>query len=144
MAQRDWVQKHIDRYRATHGEDGHLWGGPDGSLSVPCLLLTTTGRKSGEPQTTALIYGRDGDDPVVIASTGGRPDHPLWYYNLTAVPEVQVQIKADVFSAVAKTVNGPDRDRLWRMMAEIYPPYDEYEERARPHREIPVVALRRR
>lgn len=144
MAQRDWVQAHIDRYRATAGEDGHIWGGHDGSLAVPCLLLTTTGRKSGKPTTTALIYGTDGGDHVIVASTGGRPDHPLWYYNIMADPKVELQVKADKFGAVAETVTGAERTRLWRMMAKVFPPYDEYQERAKATREIPVVVLKRR
>lgn len=143
MAQWDWVQKHMDRYIATNGEDGHIWSGADGTLSVPCLLLTTTGRKSGDAKMTALIYGMDGDTPVIIASKGGQPAHPLWYLNIEANAEVTVQIKGDVFKARAEVVSGPERSTLWAMMAEIFPRYNDYHESAKATREIPVVALKR-
>ena len=78
-----WQQEHAKRYIATGGKDGHIWEG------VPTLLLTTTGRRSGQTRTTPLIYGRDGDRYVVVASRGGAPAHPAWYENLTAQPEIQ-------------------------------------------------------
>lgn len=79
MAQRDWVIEHMDRYKATGGEEGHIWKGVDGKQSLPCLILTTTGRRSGKQFETALIYGKDGDNYVIVASVGGAPKHPLWY-----------------------------------------------------------------
>lgn len=141
MGQAGWVKDHIDRYRATNGAEGHIWDGLPTEGTVPCLLLTTTGRKSRTPQTTPLIYGRDGENYVVIASQGGRPTHPAWYLNLEADPQVELQVGADVFSAAAHSVVGEDRDRLWRMMAEIYPPYDDYQAKASAAREIPLVVL---
>lgn len=143
MAQADWAKEHVRRYRETNGADGHIWQGFDGKGNFPCLLLTTTGRKSGEARTTPLIYGRDRDNYVVIASQGGRPNHPGWYLNLDADSKVEVQVKADVFTATASTAGDADRDRLWRMMASIYPPYDDYQEKASVTREIPVVVLTR-
>ena len=144
MAQRDWVVEHMKRYKETGGEDGHLWGGRDGKQSLPCLILTTTGRRSGKQYETALIYGMDGDNPVIIASVGGGPKHPLWYENLDANPKVGVQVKADVFSANARTATGAERERLWKMMAEIFPTYDDYKVKAgEANREIPVVVLER-
>ena len=143
MAQADWAREHVERYRATKGADGHIWRGFDGSGNFPCLLLTTTGRKSGEARTTPLIYGRDGENYVVIASQGGRPNHPGWYLNLDADSKVEVQVEADVFTATASTAQAADRDRLWRMMAAIYPPYDDYQKKAEATREIPVVVLSR-
>ena len=143
MAQRDWARDHVRRYRETGGADGHIWTGHDGTGNFPCLLLTTTGRKTGEARTTPLIYGRDGPDYVVIASQGGRPDHPFWYFNLAADPAVEVQVEAERFAATARTAAGEDRDRLWRMMAALYPPYDDYREQAAATREIPVVVLSR-
>ena len=85
------------RYRETDGEDGYLWNG------APTLLLTTTGRKSGEPRTSALIFARDGDDYLVVASMGGAPKHPAWYLNLTADPTAEVQVKATDFPVTART-----------------------------------------
>lgn len=144
MAQRDWVIEHMKRYRETGGEDGHIWKGLDGKQSLPCLILTTTGRRSGEKHDTALIYGVDGENPVIVASMGGAPKHPLWYENLAANPEVEVQVKADVFPAKARTAAGDERARLWTMMAEIFPTYDSYREKAgATGREIPVVVLER-
>jgi deazaflavin-dependent oxidoreductase (nitroreductase family) len=143
MAQANWTKEHVRRYRETGGADGHIWKGHDGTANLPCLLLTTIGRKTGDARTTPLIYGRDGVDHVVIASRGGRPNHPAWYLNLDNNPRVEVQVEADVFAATARTAGVDDRDRLWKMMAEIYPPYDDYQDRAAATREIPVVVLSR-
>jgi deazaflavin-dependent oxidoreductase (nitroreductase family) len=123
------------RYIATGGEDGHIWEG------VPTLLLTTTGRRSGQPRTTPLIYGRAGDRYLVVASRGGAPAHPGWYENLVAQPEVLVQVMADRFKARARTATAPEKPLLWKTMASIWPAYQEYQ--ARTPREIPVVMLER-
>ena len=125
----------MNRYLETNGEDGHIWRG------VPTLLLTTTGRSSGAPRMLPLIYGKDGDDYIIVASKGGYPDHPAWYTNIEASNAVQVQVAADKFSATAELVEGDDRARIWQVMAEIWPPYNEYQ--AKTDREIPVVRLRR-
>ena len=127
-------KEHVERYRETGGQEGHEW-----QPGVYCLLLTTTGRSSGEPYTTPLIYREDGDDYIVVASKGGAPDHPDWYLNLQADPEVEIQVGADVMPATARTVEGVDRDRLWHHMVEVWPDYDEYAEKTDRH--IPVVAL---
>ena len=132
----DWAVDHMNRYLETDGEDGHIWRG------VPTLLLTTTGRSSGLPRMLPLIYGKDGDDHIIVASKGGYPDHPAWYRNIEASNAVQVQVAADKFSASAELVEGDDRARIWQVMAEIWPPYNEYQ--AKTDREIPVVRLRRR
>lgn len=143
MAQRDWVREHIQRYRESNGEEGHIWAGVDGKQSLPCLLLTTTGRRSGETHTTPLIYGRDGDRHVIVASRGGSVGHPLWYRNLAEHPEVELQVGADRFQARARTAEGEERTALWQLMAGIFPTYDDYHEKAKAHREIPVVVLDR-
>ncbi|MBL4720970.1 MAG: nitroreductase family deazaflavin-dependent oxidoreductase [Alphaproteobacteria bacterium] len=143
MARRDWVDDHIRRYRETDGADGHIWGGRDGDQTLPCLLLTTTGHKSGEETTTALIYGKSGDACVVVASTGGAADHPTWYLNLAANPGVSVQVLGDKFSATARTATDEERQSLWAKMAEIFPTYNKYHETAKATREIPVVVLDR-
>lgn len=131
----DWIAEHLTKYLATNGADGHLWRG------VPTLLLTTTGRKSGQPLQLPLIYGKDDDRYVIVASRGGAPDHPGWYKNLVASPRVKVQVLADKFSADARTATGAERTRLWQAMAKIFPPYEEY--KAKTSREIPVVVLER-
>jgi deazaflavin-dependent oxidoreductase (nitroreductase family) len=127
--------EHLRRYVETGGEDGHLWEG------VPTLLLTTTGRRTGQPFTTPLIYGQDGGRYLVVASRGGAPEHPGWYKNLVAHPEVGVQIKADRFRARARTATPDEKPALWKLMASIWPSYDEYQ--TRTEREIPVVILER-
>jgi deazaflavin-dependent oxidoreductase (nitroreductase family) len=127
--------EHVKKYVETNGEVGYLWNG------APILILTTTGRKSGEERSTPLIFGRDGDDYVLVASQGGRPQHPHWYRNLVAQPEVQLQVKDDRFRARARTAEGEERERLWRTMNEIWAPYDSYQEKT--ERVIPVVVLER-
>ena len=143
MAQANWTKEHVARYRDSSGADGHIWTGHDGKGDFPCLLLTTKGRKSGELRTTPLIYGRDGDDYVISASQGGRPNHPAWYLNLDNDATVEIQVEADVFAASARTADAGDRDRLWKMMARVYPPYDDYQAKAAATRQIPVVVLSR-
>lgn len=130
-----WVREHIESYVSTAGRDGHLWNG------APTLLLTTTGRKTGERRRTPLIYGRDGDDYVIVASYGGAPAHPAWYLNLDADPEVEVQVGEEVFRAKARTAGPQERARLWAELAAVWPAYDEYQ--ARTDREIPLVILSR-
>jgi deazaflavin-dependent oxidoreductase (nitroreductase family) len=126
--------EHVRRYQETGGEVGYLWNG------APTLLLTTTGRRSGEPRTTALIFGRDGDDYLVVASKGGAPQHPAWYLNLTAEPEVEIQVRADRMTAVARTAaDGDERARLWSIVTAVWPNYDVYV--TRTDRTIPVVVL---
>jgi deazaflavin-dependent oxidoreductase (nitroreductase family) len=138
-----WIQDHLDRYRSTNGEDGYLWdasaGGGTGMVAT--LLLTTIGRKSGKQLTLPLIFGRSGDDYVVVASKGGARNHPAWYLNLDANPLVQVQVKADKFKAQAHTATGDERELLWQKMVDIYGPYSQYQKNTQ--REIPVVVLRR-
>ena len=130
-----WVAEHTQRYVATDGVEGYLWRG------VPTLLLTTTGRRSGQKRRTALIFGQDGDRYVVVASKGGAPADPLWYQNLLADPEVEVQVKAERFRARARPATPEEKPRLWRQMAAIWPAYDDYQ--AKTPREIPVVVLER-
>jgi proline iminopeptidase len=127
---------HVRRYRETGGEVGHIW--KEGST---VLLLTTTGRKSGEPRTTPLIYAQDGDRYVIIASQGGAPEHPGWYRNLAKDPEVELQVEDEVFPAHARTAEGEERDRLWEKANEVWPHYSEYQQRT--DRVIPVVVLER-
>jgi proline iminopeptidase len=126
---------HVAKYVETDGEIGYLWRG------VPTLILTTSGRTTGEQRSTPLIFGRDGDDVVIVASKGGAPVHPGWYRNLVKHPEVGVQILGDRFRARARTADDEERARLWTVMTAIWPAYDEYE--TRTERKIPVVVLER-
>jgi deazaflavin-dependent oxidoreductase (nitroreductase family) len=125
---------HVAAYRESDGEVGYLWNG------VPTLLLTTTGRKSGEPRTSALIFGRDGDDYLVVASVGGMPAHPAWYLNLQADPHAHVQVRGEHLDVEARTAGPEDKPRLWQAMQDLWPNYDVYQ--SRTEREIPVVVLR--
>jgi len=127
--------EHVEKYVETDGEVGYLWNG------APILILTTTGRNSGQECSTPLIFGEDGDNVVIVASKGGAPEDPGWYRNLAKTPEVGVQIKGDRFRARARTAEGEERVRLWRQMNGIWPHYDSYQEKT--PREIPVVVLER-
>jgi deazaflavin-dependent oxidoreductase (nitroreductase family) len=128
-------QEHVRRYVETDGAEGHDWQG------TTVLILTTTGRRSGDARSTPLIYGKRGDDLVVIASKGGAEEHPAWYLNLSEQPEVTVQVRGDRFKARARTATSEERPDLWEMMNERWPSYDEYQRKTR--RDIPVVVLER-
>jgi deazaflavin-dependent oxidoreductase (nitroreductase family) len=129
-------QEHVDRYRETGGEDGHDWQG------TKTLLLTTTGRRSGEKREHALIYGEHGDDYLVVASKGGAPQHPAWYLNLEADPNVELQVGDERFPATARTATPEEKPELWKIMTAEWPAYDEYQ--TKTDRDIPVVVLSRR
>jgi proline iminopeptidase len=129
-------EEHVRRYRETNGEEGFEWR--EGSH---ILLLTTTGRKSGDKTTTPLIFGMDGDNPVIVASKGGAPEHPGWYRNLVKNPAAEVQIKGETFAVRARDAEGEERERLWRLMNGEWRHYDEYQQKT--DREIPVVVLER-
>jgi deazaflavin-dependent oxidoreductase (nitroreductase family) len=131
----DWITDHITKYVQTNGEDGHIWRG------VPTLLLTTTGRRSGERHLLPLIYGRAGASYLVVASKGGAPTHPAWYQNLVGQPEVDVQVGSEKFKARARTAGAEEKPGLWQTMTSIWPAYDEYQQRT--SRPIPVVILER-
>jgi deazaflavin-dependent oxidoreductase (nitroreductase family) len=128
--------EHVARYEESNGDVGYLWNG------ATCLVLHTTGRKTGQLRKFPLIFTERGDDFVVIASKGGAPEHPGWYRNLVAEPDAAVQVKGDVISVRARISQGAERDELWKLMTVQWPNYDEYARRT--DREIPVVVLERR
>lgn len=128
-----WQRDHVERYLATDGKEGHIWQG------VPTLLLTTIGRRTGRARRTPLIYGRDEDRYLVVASKGGSDDPPLWYTNLSADPRVRIQVGADTFDAQARTATAEEKERLWPVMTKIWPDYDTYQ--TRTSREIPIVII---
>ena len=127
---------HVRSYRETGGELGHDW-----KEGTSILLLTTRGRKSGEKRTTPLIYGKSGDDYVVVASKGGADEPPAWYVNLEADPVVEVQVLDDTFPVRARTATPDEKPELWKQMVGEWSHYDDYQERT--DREIPVVVLER-
>jgi deazaflavin-dependent oxidoreductase (nitroreductase family) len=126
-------QEHVDRYLATGGEEGHDWQG------TQTLILETTGRKSGKQRLTPLIYGRHGNDYLVVASKGGTPENPDWYHNLAANPEVEIQVKGEKMRAHARTATPDEKAELWSIMTKEWPDYDEYQ--TKTDRDIPVVVL---
>lgn len=128
-------QEHVDRYRETDGEVGHDWRG------ATTLILTTTGRSSGEQRSTPLIYRMHGDDPMVVASKGGSDEPPAWFRNLEQDPNVEVQVNGDRFRAHARVATPEERRELWPVMNEQWPDYDAYQQRT--EREIPIVILER-
>ncbi len=128
--------EHVRVYREPAGERGYHWRG------ATILLLTSRGRTSGESRTTPLIHRTDGDRWVVVASKGGAPANPSWFENLMADPQSEIQVLADTIPVQATVAEGEERDRLWSLMAEVWPAYNDYQ--ARTERQIPVVVLSRR
>ena len=129
-----WVAKHIRGYVESDGRKGHRWNGVD------TLLLTTHGRRTGKHRRTALIYGRDGDRYLVVASSGGAKSHPSWYLNLVANPEVTIELGAETFQSHATTVEEPERTRLYDQHAAEMSFFDGYRKRVKT-RQIPVVVF---
>lgn len=137
-----WMIDHANQYISSGGIEGHMYKvTPPGysEMTVPSLLLTTIGRKSGEKFTFPLFYGEEGNSYIIVASKGGAPEHPGWYQNLVAHPEVEVQVGTKKFKARARTTSGAERTRLWAKALKFWPPYADYEKKT--PREIPVVVL---
>ncbi|HWF56633.1 MAG TPA: nitroreductase family deazaflavin-dependent oxidoreductase [Solirubrobacteraceae bacterium] len=126
-------QEHIDKYRATDGEEGHDWQG------TQTLILTTTGRKSGQTRDSALIYGQHGDDYLIVASKGGADQPPAWWLNLEANPAADIQVKGERFAVKARNASPEEKPELWTLMTAEWPAYDEYQ--TKTDRQIPVVIL---
>jgi deazaflavin-dependent oxidoreductase (nitroreductase family) len=127
--------EHVRRYRETGGEVGHDWEG------TQTLILTTTGRKSGEQRDNALIYGRSGDAYLVVASKGGSDTPPAWYLNLQANPNAEIQVRDERFAVRARDATPEEKPAMWAEMVRRWPAYDEYQRKT--SREIPVVVLER-
>jgi deazaflavin-dependent oxidoreductase (nitroreductase family) len=138
----EWMVKHVDLYLASGGKEGHMYKidvPGRGEITAPALLLTTTGRKSGEKFLFPLFYGTDGDSYIIVASKGGAAEHPGWYRNILVNPEVEVQAGTTKVKARARTASGEERSRLWKKALEFWPPYADYA--LKTDREIPVVVL---
>ena len=135
-----WMKDHVDRYMKSGGKDGHMFTTPtQPGLSVPSLLLVTKGRKTGNKHLFPLFYGETGKSYFLVASKGGAPDHPGWYKNILANPEVEVQVGTKTLQAKARTVSGAERAKLWDSAVVWWPPYVDYQKKTA--REIPVVVL---
>jgi F420H(2)-dependent quinone reductase len=130
-----WVADQARLYEESGGTKGLTVQGS------PCLLLDTLGRRSGEWVRTVLIYGRDGDDYLIVASLGGSDKHPLWYLNLEANPEVRLRVERERFVATAQTLSAAEKARVWPHLVEVYGPYADYQQKT--ERDIPVIRLRR-
>ncbi len=126
-------ESHVKAYLETNGEKGGVWNG------ATAVLVTTKGRKSGEKRTIAIIGKQVGDNFVIIASKGGSPVHPLWYLNIQADPNVEIQYLADKWEAVARTAESPEREELWAQACTQWPAFNDYQ--ARTERRIPVVVI---
>jgi deazaflavin-dependent oxidoreductase (nitroreductase family) len=127
--------EHVKRYRETDGEVGHEWEG------TVTLILTTTGRKSGEQKSTPLIYQPTDTGYAIVASKGGADEPPAWFLNLQENPQAEVQVKGDRFTAKARVATPDEKPALWEKMVATWPAYAEYQEKT--DREIPVVVLER-
>lgn len=131
-----FVKGHVWLYQSSGGRRGGTMQGRK------ILLLTTVGNKSGQPRTVPVVPFFDGSETYVIASMGGAPEHPAWYRNLLANPDVGVQLGREKWRARAVvTQEGPERDRLWKSIAEQMPDFGKYQEKT--SRVIPVVRLAR-
>jgi deazaflavin-dependent oxidoreductase (nitroreductase family) len=137
----EFVAKHRDGYLSSEGRDGHVldYRHLGGHRFTTCLLLETVGRQSGERRITPLIYGDTGGEVVIVASKGGADVHPGWYFNIKAADEVTIQIGGQAFRCTWREPAGEDRAAIWRFMADLYPPYRDYQ--AATPREIPIVCL---
>ncbi|HEY0806649.1 MAG TPA: nitroreductase family deazaflavin-dependent oxidoreductase [Pseudonocardiaceae bacterium] len=129
----DWVAEQTRTYLASGGAEGHESNG------VYTLVLATTGRSTGTPRRTCLIYGTAGEDFVLVASKGGADEDPAWFKNLQADPSVGVQVGGRRFTAHARVASPAERAPLWLQMARVFPLYDEYAQKT--DREIPIVLL---
>lgn len=128
--------EHVRQYEATNGKVGHEWN------DTKILILRTTGRSSGELRKAPLIYGRSGDDYLVVASKGGAPEHPGWYKNILANPDLEIQVLGDVIPVRARTATAEEKKRLWPIMTKEWPAYDKYQ--SSTSRDIPLVIMSKR
>jgi deazaflavin-dependent oxidoreductase (nitroreductase family) len=125
--------EHVRQYEATRGQVGHDWN------DTQILILRTKGRKSGKTRKFPLIYGRDGNDYVIVASKGGAPDDPGWYKNLVAHPDAKIQVHDKVMAVTARTASAAEKKKVWPTMTAQWPDYDNYQRGT--SRDIPVVLL---
>ncbi|WJV44884.1 nitroreductase family deazaflavin-dependent oxidoreductase [Streptomyces flavofungini] len=130
-----WVAEQARLYEESGGTKGAVIQG------APCLLLDYKGRRSGQWRRTVLIYGRDGDDYLIVASNGGADRHPLWYLNLRDEPDVRLRVGTERFAARAETLSAEERERVWPHLVDVFPRYADY--RRKTSRDIPVVRLSR-
>jgi deazaflavin-dependent oxidoreductase (nitroreductase family) len=131
----EFNKKVVDEFRSSGGKVGGQFAG------APMIIVTHTGAKSGKTYTTPLVFSKDGDKCVIIASKAGAPKNPSWYYNLVAHPEVTLEIGAEKFTAKATEARGAERDRLFAEQAKMMPQFNDYAKKT--SRKIPVFTLER-
>ncbi|MCB0197461.1 MAG: nitroreductase family deazaflavin-dependent oxidoreductase [Anaerolineae bacterium] len=129
----DWVAKQVELYESSGGTEGLTLR----DTGLPVIIVTNTGRKTGAIRKTPLMRVADGDNYVLVASKGGAPEHPFWYYNLKADPNVEIRDKTELYTMRVREVNDPaERQRLWAIAVEAFPPYQQYQNKT--DRLIPV------
>lgn len=137
----EWIADHLRIYRESGGSDGHMWDSTaaGGNGLLPCLLLHTTGRRSGKEFVHPLIYGRHGDGYVIVASKGGADTQPGWYFNLLDNPAARIQVGTEELNTRARILDGTEREQVWQDMVALFPPYTAYQ--AKTQRRIPIFVL---
>ena len=138
-----WMVDHTNLYLSSGGKEGHMYTAAfpgKETLTVPSLLLTTTGRKSGQKFLFPLFYGKTGNSYIIVASKGGAPEHPGWFRNILANPEVEIQVGTETMKAKARIAEGAERQAMWTDALTFWPPYADYQVKA-GSRQIPVVVL---
>ena len=133
-----WVRDQVEAYERSGGREANTLR----DTGLPIVVVTSRGNKTGAIRKTPLMRVEHDGEYALVASKGGAPAHPVWYYNLVAHPDAKVQVKGDVFDVRARTAEGDERRELWDVMLALWPDYDDYQ--ARTDREIPVVVLERR
>jgi len=130
---RDWVAEQVELYEGSGGTEGLTLR----DTGLPVIIVTNRGRKTGAVRKTPLMRAVDGNSYILVASQGGAPKHPVWYYNLKAEPNVEIRDEAQVYSMrVREVVDSVERKRIWDIAVNAYPPYQEYQEKTK--RVIPV------
>lgn len=136
-----WIADHLKAYSESGGTEGHMWDSTaaGGKGLIPCLLLRSIGRNSGRTIVHPLIYGRDGENYIIVGSKGGADTQPGWYFNLLEEPNVTIQVGTEEIKTHATVLEGAERERIWPDMVDLYPPYEDYQ--AKTSRQIPIFSL---
>ncbi len=130
---RDWVREQVELYESSGGKEGTTLR----ETGLPVIIVTNTGNKTGAVRKTPLMKAVDGSNYILVASTGGAPKHPVWYFNLKANPSVKIQDGSDIYDMNVREITDSDeRKRLWEIAVDAYPPYHEYQQKTT--RVIPI------
>ncbi|MFN2200215.1 MAG: nitroreductase family deazaflavin-dependent oxidoreductase [Caldilineaceae bacterium] len=122
----EWVADQVELYESSGGTKGTTLR----DTGLPVIIVTNRGRKTGAIRKTPVMRVADGDNYVLVASKGGAPENPVWYYNLKADPNVEIRDRTEVFQMRVREVKDPgERERLWKLAVKAYPPYEEYQKK---------------